>query len=147
MLLERDEQLASLIPALFGMRLVTVRPSFFFSVLYFANLITPWQNFEGKLWHWRSNCDLLTLDSRGICNVHMGLYHYLHNGGRSRLEIKVEFYEGLIPLSTLLALYWYCFPCSLSSVLVAFRFFHPHLSLRSNGGRFDRDHLSECILR
>ena len=44
-------------------------------------------------------------DSRGVYDVHFGLHSYLQDGGRSRLEIKVEFYEGAVPLSTLLTFY------------------------------------------
>ena len=40
-------------------------------------------------------------------DVYLGLHPYLRNGGRSRVEIKVEFREGVIPPSTLLALYGY----------------------------------------
>jgi len=38
-------------------------------------------------------------------DISLGLHPYLRNGGRSRLEIKVEFHEGAVPLSTLLAVY------------------------------------------
>jgi len=44
-------------------------------------------------------------DSRGTYDVHLGLHSYLQDGGRSRLEIKVEFHEGALPLSALLAFY------------------------------------------
>ena len=44
-------------------------------------------------------------DSRGVYDVHLGLYSYLQDGDRSRLDIQVEFHEGAVPLSTLLALY------------------------------------------
>jgi len=45
--------------------------------------------------------------SRSLYVVYLGLYHYLRNGGRSRLEIKVGFREGDISGSTLLALFRY----------------------------------------
>ena len=44
-------------------------------------------------------------DSHGLYGVPLGLRPHLWDGGRSRLEIKVEFYEGVVPLSALLALY------------------------------------------
>ena len=44
-------------------------------------------------------------DSHGVRSVPLGLHPHLWNGGRSRLEIKVEFYEGVVPLSAVLALY------------------------------------------
>jgi len=43
-------------------------------------------------------------DSRSVCGVPLGLHPHFWNGGRSRLEIKVDFYEGPVSLSTLLAL-------------------------------------------
>jgi hypothetical protein len=43
--------------------------------------------------------------SHGVYDVPLGLHAYLRNGGRSRLEIQVEFHEGAVPLSTLLGLY------------------------------------------
>ena len=42
-------------------------------------------------------------DSHSVDDVSLGLHPYLPNGGRSRMEIKVEFHEGAILLSTLLA--------------------------------------------
>ena len=44
-------------------------------------------------------------DSRGIYDVYLGLHSYFHDGGRFCLEIKVEFHEGAVPLSALLAFY------------------------------------------
>ena len=38
-------------------------------------------------------------------DVLMGLYPYPWNGGRARVEIRGEFHEVAVPLSTLLALY------------------------------------------
>ena len=38
-------------------------------------------------------------------NVLLGLHPYLRSGGRSRVEIKGEFHEVVVPLSALLALY------------------------------------------
>ena len=65
-----------------------------------------WQNFEGQFCYKRRNLALLTsCDSHGVCVVPLGLHPYLRNGGRSRMEIKVEFHEGVVPLSTLLAIY------------------------------------------
>ena len=81
--------------------------------------------------------------SGGMYDVPLGLHPYLGNGGRSRLEIEVEFHEGAVPLSTLLALYWTYLACSWMSVwCVSYLFF-----CRSNGGHFDWDGLSEGILR
>jgi len=54
---------------------------------------------ETKLWSSDSR------DSRGVYDVHLGLHSYLQDGGRSRLDIKVEFHEGTVPLSALLAFY------------------------------------------
>jgi len=53
----------------------------------------------------RSSSD--SSDSHGIYDVHLGLYPYLQDGSRSRLEIKVEFHEGVVPLSALLACHWH----------------------------------------
>jgi hypothetical protein len=39
--------------------------------------------------------------------VPLGLHYYFRNGGRPRMEIKVEFHEWIVPLSALLALYRY----------------------------------------
>ena len=47
-------------------------------------------------------------DSRDSCSVYyvyLGLHPYLQDGGRSRLEIKVEFHEGAVSLSALFACY------------------------------------------
>jgi len=38
-------------------------------------------------------------------NVLLGPHPYLRNGGRSRVEIKGEFHEVVVPLPTVLALY------------------------------------------
>ena len=53
---------------------------------------------------------------RGVYSVYLGLHPYLPNGSRSGLEIKMEFHEGALLLSTLLALYRYYFAFSLLSV-------------------------------
>ena len=50
--------------------------------------------------------------SHGMYDVLLGLYPYLRNGGQSRLEIKMEFYEGTVPFSALPALYWTHLACS-----------------------------------
>ena len=50
---------------------------------------------------------LISRRSRSFYVVYLGLHHYLRNGGRSRLEIKVGFREGAVSGSTLLALYRY----------------------------------------
>jgi len=42
--------------------------------------------------------------SCSIYDIYMGLHPYLRNGGRSGLEIEVEFHEGAILVSTILAL-------------------------------------------
>ena len=49
--------------------------------------------------------DSLDTGSRGIYNVYLGFHSYLQDGGRFCLEIKVEFHEGAVPLSALLAFY------------------------------------------
>ena len=43
--------------------------------------------------------------SRRVYDIYLGLHPYLRNGGRSGLEIGVEFHEGAVLLATLLALY------------------------------------------
>ena len=43
--------------------------------------------------------------SHGLYNIYLGLHPDIQHGGRSGLEIKVEFYEGAVPLSTLHAIY------------------------------------------
>ena len=55
-------------------------------------------------------------DSRGVFDVHLGLRPYLQDGGRSCLANKVEFHEGAVPLSALLAPYWHRWAYFLSSV-------------------------------
>ena len=77
-------------------------------VWHFADPITPLAEF------WRSSllsekefCYADAQDSHGVYDVRLGLNPYLRNGGRSRVEIKEEFHEVVVPLSALLALYWY----------------------------------------
>ena len=53
--------------------------------------------------------------SHGRYNIYLGLHPYFQHGGRSGLEIKVEFHEGPVPLSTLPAIYRY-HPLSILSV-------------------------------
>ena len=114
--------LASLVTGLFVMRMVTVRFPTSFSIA-FANLTAPLVEF------WRSGSGLLSekksgssdcRDSRSNYDVPLGLHPHLRNGGQSRMEIKVEFYEGVIPLSTLLAVYWDRLVFSHSSVWCGF---------------------------
>jgi hypothetical protein len=105
MVLEREDPLASLIPALFVMKLVTVRFCFRFTdsdliiVITSPARILKVNSAEKKLKRSDSR------DSRGIYDVHLGLHSYVQDGGRSRLVIKMEFYEGAVPLSALLAFY------------------------------------------
>ena len=73
-----------------------------------------------EFWRWilvsEEHWALLTsCDSRGMYAIHLGLHPYPRNGGQSRLEIKMESHEGVVPLSTLLALYWSHLDRSLSS--------------------------------
>jgi len=72
-------------------------------------------------------------DSHGVYDVHLGLHSYLQDGGRSRLEIKVEFHEGPVPLSALLAFYWHRLACSLSSVWCPSYRFSSHFFLGQTG--------------
>jgi len=45
--------------------------------------------------------------SHGLCDIYLGLRPPVQRGGRSGLEIKVEFHERAVPLSTLPAIYQY----------------------------------------
>jgi len=148
MISEPEDQLASLIHALFFMRLVTVRVSSVSS----TQIWSSWSHHRPEFC--RSILPLKeklrssdTHDSGGVCDVHLGLHPYLQVGGRSRLESKVEFHEGAVPLSALLAFYWQRLAHFLSSVwyityLFIFTFF-----LRSNGGKFDGKYMLEAVLR
>jgi len=79
-------QLASLISALFVLRLVMVR------FLHASNVASRqsdhhWQNFEGQFCYQRRNWDPLTsCNSHSVCAIPLGLQSYLRNGGRSRVE-------------------------------------------------------------
>ena len=68
-----------------------------------------WQNFQGQFCYQSSNQALLTSCNShgvtGVCAAPLGLHPHLWNRGRSHVEIKVEFHEGAVPFSTLLALY------------------------------------------
>jgi len=44
-------------------------------------------------------------NSHGSYDIYLGLHPYLQDGGQSCLEIQVEFHEGIVPLSALLAFY------------------------------------------
>ena len=106
---------ASLVTALFVMRVITVRfPTSSSVAFYWSDHPTATAEF------WRSSLlsekelsSSNTPNSHSANNVPLGLHPYLRNGGRSRLEIKVEFHEGAVPLSTLLAFYRTHFVCSL----------------------------------
>ena len=79
-------QPASLISALSVLRLVMVR-SLNASNVLFRWSDHHWQNFEGQFRYKRRNRALLTsCDSHGVCSLPLGLYSYLRNGGRSRME-------------------------------------------------------------
>jgi len=102
-----ENQLALLIRALSVVRLVVVRfPSS--SSLHLADLITPlavlWRS---SLLSEKEFCYVDAQDSHGGYDVHLGPHPYLRNGGRSGVEIKGEFHEVVVPLPTVLALYWY----------------------------------------
>ena len=145
---EREDQLASLIHGLFAMRLVTVRVS---SVSP-TQIWSLWSHHRPEFWR-----SILPLekklsssdyhDSRGIHDVHLGVHCYLQDGGRSRLEIKVEFHKGAVPLSALLAFYWHYCAYSLSSVRCLSSFLLCSFFLRWNGGRLDGKYMLEVILR
>ena len=139
----QGNEFSSLISALFAMRLVTV------CFLSFSSV-----EFGQSHYH----CRILKVNaaignqlsisdfrhSHGVCDVPLGLHPYLRNGGRSCLEIKVEFHERAVPLSTLLALYWSHFACPLSLVWWV-SYFLCSFCRRSNGAVFDRGWVSEGI--
>ena len=109
-----ENQLAALIRVLFVIRLVIVGiPSCSISPISSPH----WQSFEGRVSYQRTQlCYPDARDSDGVYDVPLGLPPYLRNGSRSRVEIKVKFHEGTVPLSTLLALYRIHLACSLLSV-------------------------------
>ena len=78
-------------------------------------------------------------------DIPLGLHTYLRNGGQSRLEIKVEFHEGAVPLSTLLALYGSHLAFSLVS-LMCFISSYTELCCRAERGNFEGGRVSEGIL-
>ena len=103
------DPLASLISGLTAVRLVTVS---FLSVPF----LCVWSNIYGwirnlivsNFCHCTNNWNYSQFHhSRGLYDVCLGLHHYLQNGGRSGLEIQVDFHEGAVPFSTLLAIYRY----------------------------------------
>ena len=122
MVIEREDKLA-LIDVLFIKKLVAVRVS----SLLPTGIWSSWSFHLPEFW--RSilpfETSLRSSDSSNshrVFDVHLGLHPYLQDGGRSRLEIQVEFHEGVIPLSTLLAFYWYDFSGFISSVLCPLSF-------------------------
>ena len=75
-------------------------------MLHIADLITPLAGFRRSFL--LSEAQLSCSDSRNshsVYDISLGLHHYLQNGGRSGVEIKVDFHEGVVSLSTLLDLY------------------------------------------
>ena len=107
------DYLASWVTTLFAMRLEIVRFPTSFQCCVSPTWPPHLQNFNGQVCYWRSNWDLLTLgNSDSVYDVPLGLHSYLWDGGRSRLEIKVELHEGAVPLPTLLAFYSTRFVCS-----------------------------------
>ena len=114
-MVDPENQLASLISAMFILRLVSVRvPSS--SLLHFGNdftdLITPLAEFwRWSLWSEMQLCYPDAQNSHGMYDVRLGLHPHLRNGSRSHLEIKVELHEGAVPLPTLLAFYRYHLVC------------------------------------
>ena len=139
-------QLASLISGLSALRLVIVR-CLNASNVAFRRSDHHWQNFEGWFFYQRRNwAPLTSWNSHGVCAISLGLHSYLRNGGRSRVEIKVEFHEGVVPLSTLLALYWYNFGVSHWSVWCGSYLPMLNYIYRSNGGHSQGDWVSEGIL-
>ena len=75
-------------------------------MLHVTDLIIPLAGFRRSIL--LSETQLSCSDSRDSHSVYdfsLGLHHYLRNGGRSRVEIKVDFHERVVSLSTLLDLY------------------------------------------
>ena len=101
---DAENQLTSPIPALFAMRLVTVRFSKFFP--RWIRLIWSLAEFTRSILLSENQLNSSdSHDSHGVYDVPLGLYPHLRNGGRSCLEIKVELHEGPVPFSALHALY------------------------------------------
>jgi hypothetical protein len=81
-----------------------------------------------------------------VCPVPLGLHSYLQNGGRSRVEIKVEFHEGLylfqryVPLTDILSAF-FTSQSDVGSYRSMLNFLY-----RSNGGNSDGNWVSEAIL-
>ena len=146
--MEREDQLASLISASSVKRLVTVCVS---SVSP-TEIWSLWSHHRPEFW--RSIVWLETnlrssdsSDSCGVFDVHLGLYPYFQDGGWFRLEIKVEFHEGAVPLSTLLVLDWHHLACFVSLVRCLSYLFWVHFFLRSYGGKFDGNYMFEANVR
>ena len=85
--------------------------------------------------------------SHGLYDIHLGLHPYVQYGGRSDLEIEVEFHERTVPLSTPPAIFRY-HHSSLLSV-----WFFPclpplnYFCTRSNWKIFDQECLSGVSLQ
>jgi hypothetical protein len=103
--MDDEDQLASLIMALHALRLVAVSVLPVLTISQRVHLSFTTRPFLVSSAVGRNFTFLIFRRSRILCVVHLGLHHYLRNGGRSRLEIKVGFREGAVPGSTLLALY------------------------------------------
>jgi len=137
------DQLASLIRALFVMRLVTVS---FLPVLCFFKLITvvPHQNFNGQIYYWRNSRTLLILAI--VASSAMFIWDYILT---FRMEVdlvwksKWNLIKGLYLLQRYLP-----FIDTIWLVLYrpfdAFSVFLCSLFRRSNGEKFDKDWMSKC---
>jgi len=74
-------------------------------VLHVTDLITPMAGFRRSILLSEMPLSCFdSWDSHSVYDISLGLHHYLWNGGRSRVEIKVDFHEGAVSLSMLLDL-------------------------------------------
>ena len=74
---------------------------------YVTDIITPLTGFRRSILP--SETQLSSSDSQdspSMYDIPAGLHHYLRNGGGPRVEIKVDFLKGVVPLSTLLDPIW-----------------------------------------
>jgi len=99
-----EDQLASV---LYVLRLVTVSVFPVFPVSQRVDLSFTTRHFLVSSAVGRNLPFLIFRRSRSFCVVYLGLHHYLRNGGRSRLELKMGFREGAVSGSTLFALFRY----------------------------------------
>jgi len=80
-----------------------------------------------------------------VHTIYLGLHTYIPNGGRSRLEIEMEFHEGAVSLSTLLAVYRYRLAHSLSSARSFLYYLLALIFSRANGAKFYEDRVSDNV--